>query len=73
MELGSYCHVFQKNIEEMDVDTSDSFDTSCFSGNLRWDDDENSRDCWRLPDGNNFKVRSENFFKDKSKVASSLI
>ncbi|XP_065002222.1 protein ENHANCED DISEASE RESISTANCE 2-like isoform X1 [Musa acuminata AAA Group] len=68
MELGSYCHVFQKNIEEMDVDTSDSFDTSCFSGNLRWDDDENSRDCWRLPDGNNFKVRSENFFKDKSKI-----
>ncbi|URD98055.1 START domain containing protein [Musa troglodytarum] len=53
---------------DMDVETSDSFDTSCFSGNLRRDDDENSRDCWRLPDGNNFKVRSENFFKDKSKI-----
>ncbi|URD98896.1 START domain containing protein [Musa troglodytarum] len=53
---------------DIEVETSDTFDTSCFSGNLRWDDGEESRNCWRIPDGNIFKVRSENFFKDKSKI-----
>ncbi|KAJ8485638.1 hypothetical protein OPV22_018123 [Ensete ventricosum] len=53
---------------DIEVETSDTFDTSCFSGNLRWDDGEDSRNCWRIPDGNIFKVRSEHFFKDKSKI-----
>lgn len=50
----------------------EQIDLSCFSGNLRHDDDENSRDCWRISDGNNFSVRSKNFCKDKSKVSRLL-
>ncbi|KAJ6695754.1 ENHANCED DISEASE RESISTANCE-RELATED [Salix koriyanagi] len=43
-------------------------DLSCFSGNLRRDDRDNTRDCWRMSDGNNFRVRSKHFCFDKSKV-----
>ncbi|KAI7730611.1 hypothetical protein M8C21_009106 [Ambrosia artemisiifolia] len=43
-------------------------DLSCFSGNLRRDDNENSRDCWKISDGNNFKLRSKRFCYDKSKM-----
>ncbi|PWA68595.1 ENHANCED DISEASE RESISTANCE 2 [Artemisia annua] len=43
-------------------------DLSCFSGNLRRDDNEKSRDCWRISDGNNFRVRSKRFCYDKSKM-----
>ncbi|CAD6212232.1 unnamed protein product [Miscanthus lutarioriparius] len=49
-------------------DDSDQIDLSGFSGNLRRDDRDNSRDCWRISDGNNFRVRSKNFVYDKSKV-----
>lgn len=44
-------------------------DLSCFSGNLRRDDRENARDCWRISEGNNFRVRSKHFCFDKSKVS----
>ncbi|KAK4794376.1 hypothetical protein SAY86_012370 [Trapa natans] len=43
-------------------------DLSCFNGNLRRDDRENARDCWKLSDGNNFRVRSKQFCYDKSKI-----
>ncbi|WVZ57822.1 hypothetical protein U9M48_008161 [Paspalum notatum var. saurae] len=49
-------------------EASDQIDLTGFSGNLRRDDRENSRDCWRISDGNNFRVRSKNFVYDKSKV-----
>jgi len=48
----------------------DQIDLSCFSGNLRRDDRDNTRDCWRISDGNNFRVRSKHFCFDKSKVLS---
>ncbi|RCV43568.1 hypothetical protein SEVIR_9G310200v4 [Setaria viridis] len=51
-----------------DEEDSDQIDLSGFSGNLRRDDRDNSRDCWRISDGNNFRVRSKNFVYDKSKV-----
>ncbi|ONK79922.1 uncharacterized protein A4U43_C01F11850 [Asparagus officinalis] len=51
-----------------DQELSDQIDLSCISGNLRWDDGDNGRDCWKTSDGNNFKVRSKNFMSDKSKV-----
>ncbi|XP_074587931.1 protein ENHANCED DISEASE RESISTANCE 2-like [Curcuma longa] len=54
----------QVGVEPLDA----TFDTSCFSGNLHWDEGENSRNCYQIPDGNNFKVRGANYFKDKSKV-----
>jgi len=43
-------------------------DLSGFSGNLRHDDRDNGRDCWKISDGNNFRVRSKNFCYDKSKI-----
>ncbi|KAK6934896.1 Protein ENHANCED DISEASE RESISTANCE 2, C-terminal [Dillenia turbinata] len=46
----------------------EQIDLSCFSGNLRRDDRDNARDCWRISDGNNFRVRSKSFCYDKSKV-----
>ncbi|THG15745.1 hypothetical protein TEA_009869 [Camellia sinensis var. sinensis] len=48
----------------------DQIDLSCFLGNLQRDDRDNGRDCWRISDGNNFRVRGNNFYHDKSKVAS---
>uniref|UniRef100_A0A166F4Z1 START domain-containing protein n=1 Tax=Daucus carota subsp. sativus TaxID=79200 RepID=A0A166F4Z1_DAUCS len=54
----------------IEEEPKDELDLSCFSGNLRQDDSENGRDCWRIADGNNFRVRSKRFCYDKSKVAS---
>ncbi|XVF52103.1 hypothetical protein PTKIN_Ptkin04bG0238200 [Pterospermum kingtungense] len=46
----------------------EQIDLSCFAGNLRRDDRDKSRDCWRISDGNNFRVRSKHFCYDKSKI-----
>ncbi|KAK3182867.1 hypothetical protein Dsin_030153 [Dipteronia sinensis] len=43
-------------------------DLSCFSGNLGHDDRDNARDCWKISDGNNFRVRSKHFCYDKTKI-----
>ncbi|ONK58899.1 uncharacterized protein A4U43_C08F870 [Asparagus officinalis] len=51
-----------------DEKSSDQIDMSCFSGNLRWNDDDKGRNCWKISDGDNFKIRSKNFASDKSKV-----
>ncbi|KAK6947329.1 Protein ENHANCED DISEASE RESISTANCE 2, C-terminal [Dillenia turbinata] len=50
----------------------EQIDLSCFLGNLRRDDRDNARDCWRISDGNNFKVRSKSFCYDKTKVNDLL-
>lgn len=55
--------------EVLDEEPSNQIDLSFFSGNLCWDDHDNSRDCWSIPDGKNIKVRSKSFLQDKSKVA----
>lgn len=52
----------------IEEEPKDEIDLSCFSGNLRCDDREKSRDCWRIADGNNFRVRSRHFCYDKSKI-----
>ncbi|XP_024317775.1 protein ENHANCED DISEASE RESISTANCE 2 isoform X1 [Brachypodium distachyon] len=68
----------EANIEE-DTNKSDSdakrtdeppekIDLSCFSGILRRDPEEKSRNCWTVPDSTLFKVRSKNFPTDKSKI-----
>ncbi|XVE99936.1 hypothetical protein REPUB_Repub03eG0243200 [Reevesia pubescens] len=46
----------------------EKIDLSYFSGNLRRNDRDNSRDCWRISDGNNFRVRSKHFCYNKTKV-----
>ncbi|KAL8141721.1 hypothetical protein V2J09_014753 [Rumex salicifolius] len=59
----------QKNGEnKAEDDPEEQIDLSCFTGNLRHDDNENSRNCWRVTEAKNFKVRSQNFCYDKSKI-----
>ncbi|XP_019055939.1 PREDICTED: protein ENHANCED DISEASE RESISTANCE 2 isoform X2 [Nelumbo nucifera] len=53
---------------EADKEPAEQIDMSCFSGNLRRNDNDNGRDCWRIPDSNLFKVRSKNFCFDKTKI-----
>ncbi|XP_020692298.1 protein ENHANCED DISEASE RESISTANCE 2-like [Dendrobium catenatum] len=55
-------------VKQPDEDPLDQLDLSSFSGNLRRDDRDNIRDCWRMPDGNNFKVRGKTFCYDKTKI-----
>ncbi|CAL9045263.1 protein ENHANCED DISEASE RESISTANCE 2-like isoform X2 [Musa acuminata AAA Group] len=52
----------------LDEEPSESIDLSEFSGNLRHDDRDKSRNCWRISDGNNFRVRSKHFIYDKTKI-----
>ncbi|KAI4343307.1 hypothetical protein MLD38_027829 [Melastoma candidum] len=52
----------------LEEEQADQIDLSCFTGNLRRDDRDNARDCWRISDGNNFRVRSKHFCMDKTKV-----
>ncbi|KAL5724656.1 Protein ENHANCED DISEASE RESISTANCE 2 [Ranunculus cassubicifolius] len=52
----------------LEEEQTDQIDLSCFSGNLRRDDRDKSRDCWRVSNGNNFRVRSKRFCYDKTKV-----
>ncbi|XP_047325378.1 protein ENHANCED DISEASE RESISTANCE 2-like isoform X2 [Impatiens glandulifera] len=57
-----------ENEERKPEEPSGQLDLSCFSGNLRRNDLDNARNCWRISEGNNFRVRSKNFCYDKSKV-----
>ncbi|RDX94003.1 Protein ENHANCED DISEASE RESISTANCE 2 [Mucuna pruriens] len=52
----------------LEEEPANEIDLSSFSGNLRRDDRDNARDCWKISDGNNFRVRSKHFCHDKSKV-----
>lgn len=54
----------------MEEEPATELDLSCFSGNLRRDDRDNARNCWKISEGNNFRVRSKQFCFDKSKVLS---
>ncbi|TKW19328.2 hypothetical protein SEVIR_4G012800v4 [Setaria viridis] len=53
---------------DSDAKSSDPIDLSWFSGIIRQDANEKSRNCWTVPDNKVFKVRSKNFPHDKSKV-----
>ncbi|XP_034708945.1 protein ENHANCED DISEASE RESISTANCE 2-like [Vitis riparia] len=64
-EQEAYNEVEQTALEE---DPTDQIDLSCFSGNLRRNDNDDGRDCWTISNGNNFRVRSKHFFSDKSKL-----
>ncbi|KAH9321102.1 hypothetical protein KI387_015741, partial [Taxus chinensis] len=54
--------------ETRQEESTDALDLSCFSGTLRRDDRDKGRDCWTIPEANNFRVRSKHFSFDKSKV-----
>ncbi|XP_047319903.1 protein ENHANCED DISEASE RESISTANCE 2-like [Impatiens glandulifera] len=69
-EQEEFADSFQCEEQKTEVEPSDQIDFSCFSGNLQRNDNENARNCWRISNGNNFRVRSINFFYDKSKVSA---
>uniref|UniRef100_I1PYZ3 PH domain-containing protein n=1 Tax=Oryza glaberrima TaxID=4538 RepID=I1PYZ3_ORYGL len=56
---------------DSDAKYTDPIDLSCFSGIIRRDANEKSRNCWTVPDSKLFKVRSESFPHDKSKVPAT--
>ncbi|KAF3447852.1 hypothetical protein FNV43_RR08558 [Rhamnella rubrinervis] len=68
-EQEAYESQLEEDAKKMAVEEelADKIDLSCFSGNLR-DDRDNGRDCWKISDGNNFRVRSKNFCYDKTKI-----
>ncbi|KAH9753078.1 protein ENHANCED DISEASE RESISTANCE 2-like [Citrus sinensis] len=55
-------------VAALEEEQADQIDLSCFWGNLRHDDRDNARDCWKLSDVNNFRVRSKHFCYDKTKI-----
>ena len=61
--------IFFDELKALEEEPIEKIDLSCFSGNLRRDDRENTRDCWRISDGNNFRVRSKHFCYNKTKVS----
>ncbi|EEC67085.1 hypothetical protein OsI_33873 [Oryza sativa Indica Group] len=67
-ETSTHGHDAPVKLSVLDEEDSDQIDVSGFSGNLRRDDRDNTRDCWRMSDGNNFRVRSKTFIYDKSKI-----
>lgn len=46
------------------------FDLSMFSGTLKRGDVDTGRNCWSIPSGHLFRVRSKRFLVDRSKVIS---
>ncbi|KAL7166663.1 hypothetical protein ACSBR2_037348 [Camellia fascicularis] len=69
-EACSMCPESDVKKTALEKECTDQIDLSCFSGNLRRDDRDNGRDCWRISDGNNFRVRGNNFYHDKSKISA---
>jgi len=59
--------------ETTEEEPAHNIDLSCFSGNLKRNENENARNCWRISDGNNFKVRGKNFGQEKRKVGKIFI
>ncbi|CAA0812055.1 Protein ENHANCED DISEASE RESISTANCE 2 [Striga hermonthica] len=65
--LGSTVEVEEKRVAFVE-EPVEQIDLSIFSGNLRRDGHDKSRNCWTVSDGNNFRVRSKRFCYDKSKI-----
>ncbi|PRQ19082.1 putative protein ENHANCED DISEASE RESISTANCE 2, PH domain, START [Rosa chinensis] len=69
-EQEAYQNGIQSDVKRTAVEEepADQIDLSCFSGNLRRDNNDKGRDCWTISDGNNFRVRSKHFCYDKTKI-----
>ncbi|CAM6126377.1 unnamed protein product [Calypogeia fissa] len=50
-----------------DEEPAEPFDLSIFSGTLKRGDVETGRNCWSIPSGHLFRVRSKRFLVDRSK------
>ncbi|CAN7109205.1 unnamed protein product [Brassica rapa subsp. narinosa] len=58
----------ETDVKKTEEEPAHNIDLSCFSGNLKRNENENARNCWRTSDGSNFKVRSKSFCDDKRKI-----
>ncbi|XP_038695278.1 protein ENHANCED DISEASE RESISTANCE 2-like isoform X2 [Tripterygium wilfordii] len=58
----------ENEVKRTEEEPIDQIDLSCFSSNLRHDDRDTARDCWRIAEGNNFRVRGKHFCYDKTKI-----
>ncbi|XP_024005063.1 protein ENHANCED DISEASE RESISTANCE 2 [Eutrema salsugineum] len=58
----------ETDVKKTEEEPAHNIDLSCFSGNLKRNENENARNCWRTSDGNNFKVRSKSFCDNKRKI-----
>jgi hypothetical protein len=58
----------ETDVKRPEEEPAHNIDLSCFSGNLKRNENENARNCWRISDGNNFKVRGKNFGQEKRKI-----
>ncbi|KAM6556495.1 hypothetical protein CsatB_003514 [Cannabis sativa] len=67
-EQEAYRNGQENEMKKIEEEPTVQIDLSCFSGNLRHDDRDNARDCWKISEGNNFRVRSKHFCYDKSKI-----
>ncbi|KMZ74937.1 hypothetical protein ZOSMA_120G00270 [Zostera marina] len=68
LKIGKDKHENQHKMKVSFEKSSDIVELSGFTGNLRRNDDEKGRDCWRISDGCNFRIRSKRFIYDKTKV-----
>ncbi|KAG2244395.1 hypothetical protein Bca52824_093768 [Brassica carinata] len=46
----------ETDVKKTEEEPAHNIDLSCFSGNLKRNENENARNCWRTSDGNNFKI-----------------
>ncbi|XP_062073375.1 protein ENHANCED DISEASE RESISTANCE 2-like isoform X2 [Humulus lupulus] len=67
-EQEAYRNGQESDMKKIEEEPTVPIDLSCFSGNLRHNDRDNARDCWKISEGNNFRVRSKHFCYDKSKI-----
>ncbi|KAL5550841.1 hypothetical protein UlMin_001017 [Ulmus minor] len=68
-EQEAYQNAQQSDLKKPVIEEPEAqIDLSWFSGNLRHDDRDKARDCWKISDGNNFRVRSKHFCYDKTKI-----
>eukprot|EP00249_Psilotum_nudum_P019346 c27207_g1_i1 orf=227-2404(+) len=52
----------------VEEEATHAFDSSVFHGTLSRDDRESACNCWSIPSGNSFQVRSKRFLVDRSKI-----
>lgn len=55
-----------------DEEAAEPLDLSIFSGSLKHGDVDTGRNCWSIPSGHLFRVRSKRFLVDRSKVICNL-
>ncbi|GMP95303.1 hypothetical protein CsSME_00044399 [Camellia sinensis var. sinensis] len=68
-EVGSTSLQSEVKKTALEEECTDQIDLSCFSGNLRHDDRDNGRDCWKIPAGKHLMdLVAVDWFKDTKRM-----